>query len=84
MRSIREIPIEPALAPPHSAGMIIHSKLVGALIKGMRRVKSAWAASIAYSAGLAKQISIWCVTPDNAGKVLDMFAPIPSRSTNSG
>ncbi|QBG87350.1 hypothetical protein ACQR53_15295 [Xanthomonas oryzae] len=54
--------------------MTTHSQLVGALIKGMRRAESARKALIAYSAGLARQTSIDDVTPDNAGKVLDMFA----------
>ncbi|MFO3705159.1 hypothetical protein ACI6Q5_09235 [Xanthomonas codiaei] len=49
-----------------------HSQLVGALIKGMRRAESARAASIAHRAGSAEQASI-CGTPDDAGKVLEMF-----------
>ncbi|MBB5866250.1 hypothetical protein GGR61_003928 [Xanthomonas arboricola] len=51
-----------------------HSQLVGALIKGMRRAQAARAASVAYCTGLAQQISTGFGTPDDAGKVLEMFA----------
>ncbi|AAM38101.1 conserved hypothetical protein [Xanthomonas citri pv. citri str. 306] len=50
----------------------------------MRRAESAWAASIAYGAGLAKQVSFGHVTPDNAGKVLDMFALDPEQIRELG
>ncbi|MCS3745659.1 MULTISPECIES: hypothetical protein [unclassified Xanthomonas] len=49
-----------------------HSQLIGALMKGMRRAESARAASIAYRTGPADQAST-CGTPDDAGKVLEMF-----------
>ncbi|PPU67899.1 hypothetical protein [Xanthomonas pisi] len=49
-----------------------HSQLIGALMKGMRRAESARAASIAYRAAPADQTSA-CGTPDDAGKVLEMF-----------
>lgn len=64
--------------------MTTHSQLVGALIKGMRRAESAWVASIAYGAGLARHVRTGHVTPDNAGKVLTCSRSIPNRSANSG
>ncbi|AEO43398.1 hypothetical protein IPT12_09150 [Xanthomonas perforans] len=64
--------------------MTTHSQLVGALIKGMRRAESAWVASIAYGAGLARHVRTGHVTPDNAGKVLDMFALDPEQIRELG
>ncbi|QJD68643.1 hypothetical protein HG421_13665 [Xanthomonas campestris pv. badrii] len=49
-----------------------HSQLVGALIKGMRRAESAQAASFAHRAVPAEQARV-CGTPDDAGRVLEMF-----------
>ncbi|SOT95021.1 hypothetical protein [Xanthomonas arboricola] len=51
-----------------------HPQLIGALLKGMRRAESARAASIAYCTGLAGQMSSGYGTPDDADKVLEMFA----------
>ncbi|AKC79186.1 hypothetical protein XB05_10870 [Xanthomonas arboricola] len=48
-----------------------HPQLIGALLKGIRRAESARAASVAHR---AEQMRFGYGTPDDAGKVLEMFA----------
>ncbi|MFC7519305.1 hypothetical protein ACFQS6_01350 [Xanthomonas populi] len=61
-----------------------HPQLIGALLKGMRRAESARAASVAYSAGLAEQMHSGYGTPDDACRVLEMFALDPEQLRELG
>lgn len=61
-----------------------HPQLIGALLKGMRRAESARAASVAYSAGMAEQMNSGYGTPDDAGRVLEMFALDPEQIRELG
>ncbi|KQQ80084.1 hypothetical protein ASF73_02665 [Xanthomonas sp. Leaf131] len=61
-----------------------HPQLIGALLKGMRRAESARAASVAYSAGMGEQMNSGYGTPDDAGRVLEMFALDPEQLRELG
>ncbi|NIK34040.1 hypothetical protein FHY15_003212 [Xanthomonas arboricola] len=75
---VRNLLIERACGDGHSGShhrastmTATHPQLIGALLKGIRRAESARAASVAHR---AEQMRFGYGTPDDAGKVLEMFA----------
>ncbi|EGD21267.1 hypothetical protein XGA_0032 [Xanthomonas hortorum ATCC 19865] len=88
---VRNLLIERIADGGHSCGhdrastmTTTHPQLIGALLKGMRRAESVHAASVAYSAGIARQMNSGYGTPADAGRVLEMFALDPEQIRELG